>query len=307
MNDDFDNLYELTDAEASRNRRGAVTWLLYMVLTAVILITGAHAVMLVLSQTAAYSFGDGSNLITTLLTAIRVAFPLIVELSAVVAGVGFITARWHGPQKYVGLAIELVWLTFAAANMMTFFAVERGADLQPWQVAWVQYGLPLSALVAGSLTYILLRVDPAHRRDEERAATAERVDAMKFKFRQKALLSPALLNIERQRAFMQVIEQLRRDGYTDAQIRFMIQHTPELMADGDENGTPDALEIGRVVPMSSNTHEPMRPMATPGQGPDRGQGEPAAVPQQPQPTYSASVNGNGGPGANRGGDAPRPQ
>ncbi len=241
---DFENedVYELSGAEGKRNAQGAVTALLYLVLAAVVIITGAHAVMLVLSQTAAYQAGE-SNLVTTILTTIRVAFPLLVELAAVVAGIGFIQARWRGAQKSVGLGIELIWLTFAAANMITFFAVKRGQALQTWQTYWVQYGLPMSALIAGALTYTLLRVDPAHKRDQERAATAERVDAMRFRFFQKARLSPAMLNIEKQRAFMMVVEDLRRQGYTEQQIRFMIQHTPELMADGDENGTPDVLQV----------------------------------------------------------------
>ncbi len=257
MNDfETDNLYELSDAEGKRNTRGIVNALLYLVLTLVIVVTGAHAVMLVLSQTSAYATG-GSSMIDTLLTGIRVAFPLLVELAAVVAGIGFIQSRWRGPQKSVGLGIELVWLLFAAANMITFFAVERGLALQNWQTAWVQYGLPLSALIAGSLTYVLLRVDPANRRNQERAATAERVDSMRFKFRQKALLSPAMLNIEKQRAFMQVIDELRRDGYSESQIRFMIQHTPELLSDGDENGTPDVMQVTEPITVEQQP-EPRR-------------------------------------------------
>ena len=83
---------------------------------------------------------------------------------------------------------------------------------------------------------------------------------MKFRFFQKARLSPAMLNIERQRAFMQVIEELRREGYTEAQIRFMISHTPELQADGDENGVPDVMEAGRpaALPLSQNTYDAPR-------------------------------------------------
>lgn len=260
MNDfENDDLYELSDQEGKRNLSGLINALLYLVLAAVVIITGAHAVMLVLSQTAAYSFIGESSMVTTILTSIRVAFPLLVEAAAVVAGIGFIKARWRGGQKMVGLGIELIWLLFAALNMITFFAVERGASMQSWQTMWVQYGLPLSALIAGALTYTLMRVDPAHKRDTERAATAERVDAMKFRFFQKARLSPAMLNIEKQRAFMMVIEDLRRQGYTEGQIRFMIQHTPELMADGDENGTPDVMQVGPlqaiplVRPVSQNT------------------------------------------------------
>lgn len=278
MNDLDDNLYELSAEEGKRNAQGLINALLYLVLAAVVIITGAHAVMLVLSQTAAYAFAGESSMVTTILTAIRVAFPLLVEAAAVVAGIGFIKARWRGTQKVVGLGIELVWILFAALNMITFFAVERGAGLQNWQTLWVQYGLPLSALIAGSLTYTLLRVDPAHKRDQERAATSERVDAMKFRFFQKARLSPAMLNIEKQRAFMMVIDDLRRQGYTEAQIRFMIQHTPELLADGDESGVPDVLEVGpaRGQRMSNNTYPATIPLAqpAPGQGGTAGNGAP---------------------------------
>lgn len=280
MNDfENDDLYELSDAEGKRNARSLVNVLLYLVLAAVVVITGAHAVMLVLSQTAAYTFAGESSMVTTVLTAIRVAFPLLVEAAAVVAGIGFIQSRWRGGQKSIGLGIELVWLLFAAVNMITFFAVERGAALQGWQTMWVQYGLPLSALIAGALTYTLLRVDPAHKRDGERAATAERVDAMKFRFFQKARLSPAMLNIEKQRAFMMVIDDLRRQGYTESQIRFMIQHTPELMADGDENGTPDVMQLGNAPqsiplarPVGQNTYAPQPPTVGPPAQTSPGQG-----------------------------------
>lgn len=289
MNDfENDDLYELTAEEGKRNAQGLINALLYLVLAAVVLITGAHAVMLVLSQTAAYS--GGSSLVDTVLTAIRVTFPLLVELAAVVAGIGFIKARWRGPQKAVGLGIELIWVTFAAANMITFFAIERGQALQSWQTMWVQYGLPLSALIAGSLTYTLMRVDPAHKRDQEHAATAERVNAMRFRYFQRARLSPAMLNIEKQRAFMMVVDDLRRQGYTEQQIRFMISHTPELMADGDENGAPDVLELDaprkntHPAPVGNTTHNAPRqevdviPLAQPqpGQG-ERPNGPPAPV------------------------------
>ncbi len=262
---DNDNLYQLTDQESQRNVQGLVYGLLYLVLAAVVAITGAHAVMLVLSQTATYTFAAEDSLITTILTALRVAFPLLVEASAVVVGIGFIKARWQGPQKIVGLGIELIWLLFAALNMITFFAVERGQPLQSWQTTWIQYGLPLSALIAGALTYSLMRVDPAHRRQQEQAATAERVNAMRFQYFQKARLSPAMLNIERQRAYLQVIDDLRRQGYTDAQIRFMASHTPELTFDGDESDLPDVREVGpaTVTRLAHPINDPSPPSAGP--------------------------------------------
>jgi hypothetical protein len=60
MNDfENENMYELSDSEGKRNTRGIVTMLLYLVLAAVVIITGAHAVMLVLSQTSGFATGGG--------------------------------------------------------------------------------------------------------------------------------------------------------------------------------------------------------------------------------------------------------
>lgn len=279
MNDfDSENLYELSNAEGKRNAQSLINLLLYIVLAAVVLITGAHAVMLVLSQTAAYSFGDESSMITTLLTGIRVAFPLLVEAAAVVAGIGFLKARWRGAQMFIGLGIELVWLLFAAINMITFFAVERGEALQNWQVTWVQYGLPLSALIAGALTYVLMRFDPAHKREKERTSTAEYVDAMRFKFRQRAKLSPAMRSIERQRAYMEIVEELRRDGYTEGQIRFMMDHTPALLSDGDETAV-GLLDVGNSTHDAPRHESAVVPVAYPV---EPGQGErPNGPPRKP--------------------------
>src|SRR5690606_12311218 len=109
-----------------------------------------------LSQTAGFELSGvaGDNgVVTAMLTAFRVSFPVIMELAAVVAGIGFIQSRWRGTQRTYGIGIELAWAIFAAANMMSVFTLEMGGSLQAWQMAWVQYGLPLSALVAGALTY----------------------------------------------------------------------------------------------------------------------------------------------------------
>lgn len=250
MNDFFGSngdMYELTADEGRQNAGKAVKGLLYLVLTALVVITAAHAVMLVLSQTSTYAFAAQSGLVESILTGIRIAFPILVEVAAVVAGLGFIQSRWRGPQKTVGLSIELVWLVFAAANMITFFAVERGQTLQSWQVMWVEYGLPISALIAGALTYLLVRSDPDHTRSQEQAAAQERVTAVRFKARHQALLSPAMTRIEYQRAWMDAVKELRSAGYTEEQIRFMMQYTPDLLVDNDGNGRPDILDTPRVA------------------------------------------------------------
>ena len=265
-----DDMYELTSAEGKKNALGIVQLLLYLVLAALVLITGAHAVMLVLSQTGAYATA-GEGAVALILTSIRIAFPLVVELAAVVAGLGFIQSRWRRGQKTYGMAIELVWLVFAAINMITFFAVERGQPLDNWQLVWVQYGLPLSALIAGSLTYMLVRADPDHARDQERAASVERTSALRFKARQAAMLSPAMARIEAQRAWMDTIKELQAMGYTEQQIRFMTQYTPELMLDNDNNGRADVFDVlgdqPNAIPLAQShpgNGAPHRPIGRPG-------------------------------------------
>ena len=272
MNNFFDNddMYELTSQEGKKNALGIVKLLLYLVLATLVIITGAHAVMLVLSQTGTYA-GAGEGAVGLILTSIRIAFPLVVELAAVVAGLGFIQSRWRKGQKTYGMAIELVWLVFAAINMVTFFAVERGQPLDNWQVVWVQYGLPLSALIAGSLTYMLVRSDPDHARDQERAASVERTNALRFKARQAAMLSPAMARVEMQRAWMDTLKEMRAMGYSERQIQFMMQDTPELMLDNDGNGRADVFDaLGdspNVIPLAQPGHgngAPRRPIGGPG-------------------------------------------
>jgi len=69
---------------------------------------------------------------------------------------------------------------------------------------------------------------------------------------------------------------LRRQGYTEGQIRFMIQHTPELMADGDENGTPDVLQVASPE-VGQNTYN--TPQVIPVARPVEGQGN--GAPRKP--------------------------
>ena len=282
-----DSKYPLQAAEAKENAKGYLNYLLYGVLAAVILITGAHAVMLVLSQAATYTVVAQDGAISSVLTIIRVAFPLMVEVAAIVAGVGFISSRWRGSQKGIGLAIEGVWFLFAAANMITFFAVERGQALQGWQSAWIQYGLPLSALIAGVLTYSLLRVDPDHKRANEEALAAETQRANKFNATNAVKTSAAMALIERRREWRDQINRLAAEGYTEDEIQFMTAYIPELqdMPTVASNPAPRLSTIDRVKKqltggggeVSKNTQD--TPQVIPVARPVEGQGNgPAAKP-----------------------------
>jgi hypothetical protein len=263
MNNEFSTDSEtdfmLTDMESKKAWKQITTMLLYALLTIVIIITAAHGIMVVLHSTSA-EYSAGSGLTGMLLNMVRISFPVTVELAAIVAGLGFISSSWRKGQKWIALGIEVTWLVFAAANMITMFNVERGLPLQSWQENWISYGLPLSALIAGSLTYMLKRADPDHKRQDEAAAAVESDKMLKFSARRDVALSPQKRAIEKQKAWVDYINTLKTQGYTQAQIRFMMQAVPQLMFDNDGDGTADLLETesGDVIPGSARPAAPKR-------------------------------------------------
>lgn len=242
MFEQTDDSFKLTDGERKTALKSATVALLYILLGIVVLVTGAHGIMLVLSQESGVV--KFSGLWGAVLDALRISFPITVELAAVVAGLGFVSARWRKGQVWVALAIEVVWVLFAAANMITFFAIERSVPLESWQLKWISAGLPLSALAAGILVYMLKRTDPDNKRQMEIEAAQEAVTMTRFAARRDVRTSPQMRAIERQREWLQAVQDLRTAGYTEAQIRFLLADTPELLVDGNKNGRPDLLESG---------------------------------------------------------------
>ncbi|MCC6603060.1 MAG: hypothetical protein IT327_07615 [Anaerolineae bacterium] len=244
-NFDFDDNvdFRLTDEEGKKNIKRFAMVGLYALLAVVVMVTGAHAIMLVMAQAPA-EIGAENSLLAKFLNAIRITFPIVVEAAAVVAGLGFIGAKWRKGQKTAAFMIELVWVIFAAANMITFFRIERGLALETWQVSWVDYGLPLSALVAGILTYALTRTDPDLKRKDEETAAEEKIKAIKFSSRRDVAISAQRVAIEKQRAWIDFIKNLQTRGYSTQQIRYMLQGVPELLVDGDGDGRMDLLESG---------------------------------------------------------------
>lgn len=233
--------FRLTDSESKKAVRDLTITALYLLLATIVLITAGHGIMLVWVTSEALEIG---GLTGTILNVIRVAFPIVTEWGAVVAGLGFINARWRKGQKTVALMIEIVWVLFAAANMITVFAIERNAPLQGWQNSWISYGLPMSALVQAILVYALKRTDPDNKRLNEEAAALETIEMNRFSARRDVALSSQMKAIEKQRQWLEFVRTLRTKGYTEAQIRFILADTPQLLLDGDKNGTPDLLEGG---------------------------------------------------------------
>ena len=242
-----DNDFRLTSEEGKAGLKSGVMAGLYILLAIVVLVTGTHAIMLVLSQ-APEPTGGENGLLTAVLNGIRVSFPVTMELAAIVAGLGFIAAKWRKGQKTVAFGIEACWVLFAAANMITFFRVERGLPLESWQTGWINYGLPLTSLIAGILTYSLTRADPDLKRKDEETAAQEKITMIRFGARRDVEISPQRQAIEKQRAWIDFVKELRSAGYTELQIRYMLQDTPELLIDQDKDGRMDLLEDAPQLP-----------------------------------------------------------
>lgn len=240
---------------------------LWLTLLTLLVVTSVHAITLVTGEAAIVR---GPGLVGWVLYAARVAFPVIVEMCAVVVAAGFAGRAWTGWQVWVGMSVEIVWLVFAALNMLTVFAVERGAQLAGWQLSWIAAGVPLSALFAGTLTYVLKRVDPTDLRALAHAAAGYFEDEMEFQVKNSIRTGPQALKLIEQRAWLDYVDALRLEGHTDEQIQFMLRFVPELNRDTDGNGRPDLLDAGR-----RRTMAPPAPLS-----PSR---EPAPTPPRPTP------------------------
>ena len=279
--------YPLSTDESARGRAKAVTVLMFAVLGSVVVITAAHAVLLVLYTTSTFA-NTGDGLLYTFLNIIRVAFPVVVEVAAVAIGLGFILSAWREGQRTLGTFLEVTWFLFAAANMITFFAVERGEELQGWQQGWVEVGLPLSALFVAALTYMVLKADPAHKRANEAALAKEKKESVEANARNAVHTSDAMQTIHERRVWRETVAELSAQGYDDEEIAYMTGHIPELHdleAARQARAAKDTAELEPNIswlkrqfkrrsapqpaaPDESNiTHdEPTATPATPGQG-----------------------------------------
>lgn len=192
-------------------------------------ITAAHAVLLVINTTQAFTAATADDgRFYVLLNDIRIAFPVVVEIAAVAVGLGFIKSQWRGGQQGIGITLEIAWFIFAAANMITFFAFERGAEVQGWQYAWVLWVLPLSTLIVAALTYKILKEDPRHKRANERALAKEKITAAEEKARFAVTMSDAMMTVHERRVWRETVYDLAAQGYDEDEIAFMTAHIPSL-------------------------------------------------------------------------------
>lgn len=274
------SLYPVSDAQAKERMRRNLQYLAYAVIGTLALVTGAHAVMIVLSETAAFTFAGQTGLVLLAMTVLRVSFPLLVEAAAVIHTVGAVNGAWKGDQKTWGGIIDGVWLIFAAANMITFFAIERGLALQGWQVNWLQYGLPLSGIIAGVLVTKMILSDPSHKRAEEETAAEEMRVGTEHGAKSAVANSEAMYAVLVRRSWRDYIRQLEAQGYDQDEIAFMLANVPELrsiQAPQPKQERPSLADSVRGA-LSRNTHNTPRqdePEIVPLMAEDKGNGAPA--------------------------------
>lgn len=277
--------YPVTAAQSKERMSRNLKMLAYAVIFGLAVITGFHAVMIVLSETASFTFQGQTGLLLLIMTIFRLGFPLLVEVSAVIQTVGAVNGVWKGDQKTWGGFIDAVWLLFATANMITFFAIERGVPLDGWQINWLQYGLPVSGIIAGVLVTKMILSDPAHKRAEEESAAEEERVGTEHLARSQVENSDAMYAVQIRRAWRDYVKKLEAQGYDDDEIAFMIANVPELHSiTGPQRretlpGLPDRIRGAlndAYTSLGNSTHDAPRQPAppTPAQ-PGQGERQPA--------------------------------
>jgi hypothetical protein len=215
--------------EASRGTMGtAASWLGWLLLGALAVVTAVHAITLVQAHTH-LSAGGGDAF-----TIIRIAGVVLAEMFAVVTAVLLATHKLRAKQKPAAMAVEATWFVFAAVNLISSFAVEAGGPMPSFVTTWITYGLPVSALIMGALFYLTLRLDPDAARADDEAETAEMFARVRHSARQEVLASPQMRATIRQAEWMRLPAVVGRQmNLTQRQIDHLTRQAPELL---DLNG-----------------------------------------------------------------------
>lgn len=224
--------YAAYNNESKEGLKKIMAVLSWLALFALILITAVHAVSIVMRH-----HGSGTGALYWL----RVAAPIMTEVFTALVTLGFALHLWRGVQQWLGLSVEIIWILFASLNLMSDFTMEGGAAVGGALGYWINYGLPVSAVITGVLFYFTLKSSPENRRIEgEKAAESKRAED-DFSARQGVYESPEFTAIQARRAWIDIVNGLKRDGYDDHEIDFMLQRQPQLA------GYVPSETVGRVT------------------------------------------------------------
>ena len=245
--DEFD-----LSGDATRGTIGtAASWVGWLLVGALALVTAVHAVSIVMAYTSLTTAGGN------LFAIVRIGGVVLVELFAVVTAVLLATHRLRARQKPAAMTVEGMWFLFAAVNLISSFAIEHGGTMPQFVNVWVAYGLPVSALIMGGLFYVTLRLDPDATRADDEAETAEMFARVRHQARQEVLASPQMRATIRQAEWMTLPAVVGRQlNLSQRQIDHLIRQAPQLL-DLNGDGVADIHEQPRMMEGTYKTPDPV--------------------------------------------------
>jgi hypothetical protein len=226
--------------------------------------TAGHAIFLAISWANLNPTGGD---VFAILAVIGVA--LVEGFAALIAAM-FAVHAIRDKQKPAAVAIEGLWVLFAAINLISSYSMRHGGEMPQFVNLWVMFGFPISGLVIGVLFYMVKRLDPNAVRAEEEAEAKETLGKIEHDAKMEVLDSPQMETVVRQAVWLQMPYVVGRQmNLSDAQIEALRRQAPQLL-DLNQNGVPDIHESQANPPMGRNTY------AAPPQ-PDKPNGPPPPV------------------------------
>jgi hypothetical protein len=232
-------------------------------LLALVAYTASHAINLVGHNA---NFGQDNALAPILYFGIAV-----VEVMALVTAVLLMTNMLRATQEPAAILLEVTWVIFAALNLIASFSIDHDKILPPLVNGWVNWGLPVSALVVGVEYYLILRLNPNLRRIQDQKELEEQFAQAQHEAEVEVLNSDQMRVVLRQMKWQTMPDKVGQMlGLTEAQINYVKKFAPQLF-DGDGNGVPDIIEGNRPsLPSGQEQPGPVElPPSTDGNGVQR--------------------------------------
>ena len=187
---------------------------------------------------------------------LRILSPAMVEIIAAVALLGRMSNTWRDKQKMYATSIEILWMVFSGANLIVSFS-EHGGTLPAMFQVYLNYGFPLCALIGFGLLQQLIKNNPDHMRQIERAqADEDRLQDI-FDAEQAVYNSAQMQRALQNKTWLDMITSLKHQGYNESQLAFISRAVPQLrFGDGEDKDDKPALPSGAESRNAENVIPP---------------------------------------------------
>jgi dipeptide/tripeptide permease len=214
---------ELGEKAKSQTIGRLASWIGWLLLGSMMIITAIHAVNIVNAR--AVTEANGS-----MFWAIRIGGVVLVELFAAVTAVLLATNKLRASQKPAAVVVEGMWFVFAAVNLVASFSIEANEVMPGIVEYWVRFGLPVSALIVGSVFYLVYRLDPEAKRTADKMELKELFEQANHEAKVEVMVSPQMKTAMKQMLWQSLpVEVGREFGLNEKQIESVVQGAPELM------------------------------------------------------------------------------